>query len=148
MIRHLILLSLLTVVAPLSAKSQEAPPVPDDLVKQCYNDLIAQGHYAEAVPVCEHGLESATGKVADQLHFFTAYALYQQGRALAESPGENQCESARTALTKLQEATPHLDSAGAEQADTQPQLRESIRVYSERQEAILRECTANTTPDA
>ena len=148
MLRRLIALGLLTLAVPAEVVSQESPTEAEVFLKRCYIDELRNGHYEEAVRVCEQGLAVAEGRVAAQLHFFAAYALYQQGRDMAESPGDMPCESARYALTKFEEATLHLDQASEAQNDTEEQVRESIRVYSERQEAILQGCGPSSTTDS
>lgn len=149
MIRCLIAVSLLTLAVPLAAISQEPPTEAEIFLDRCYKDYLRNGRYEEAVRVCEQGLEVAEGEVAAQLHFFAAYALYEQGRKLVKSPSDDRCESARSALGKFEEAVPHLDEAGELPREyPQDQVRESIRVYSERQEAILEECNSSMTTDS
>ncbi|MEK6253972.1 MAG: hypothetical protein N2B05_04675, partial [Gemmatimonadales bacterium] len=48
------------------------------------------------------------------------------------------CQPARRALSKFQQVLPSLDRAGAEQPQSQSQIRESTDVYIYRQEQIIR----------
>ena len=88
----------------------------------------------------EVGTSVATpGRVRDQLYFWTAYTYYQQGVAIDGSNEVNEaCQPARRALSKFQQVLPNLDRAGAEQPQSQAQIRESTDVYIYRQEQIIR----------
>ena len=110
------------------------------LLARGYNDFFKNGQYDEALAMFEVGTSLASaGKVRDQLYFFTAYGYYQQGVAIDQSNEANEaCQPARRALSKFQQVLPNLDRAGAEQPQSQAQIRESTDVYIYRQEQIIR----------
>ena len=73
------------------------------------------------------------------LYFFTAYGYYQQGVAIdGSNEATEACQPARRALSRFQQVLPNLDRAGAEQPQSQSQIRESTDVYIYRQEQIIR----------
>ena len=114
--------------------------VAGQLLARGYNDFFKTGRYDEALAMFEVGTSLASaGRVRDQLYFFTAYGYYQQGVALDGSNEANEaCQPARRALSKFQQVLPNLDRAGAEQPQSQSQIRESTDVYIYRQEQIIR----------
>ncbi len=114
--------------------------VAGQLLARGYNDFFKTGRYDEALAMFEVGTSLASaGRVRDQLYFFTAYGYYQQGVAIDGSNEANEaCQPARRALSKFQQVLPNLDRAGAEQPQSQSQIRESTDVYIYRQEQIIR----------
>jgi tetratricopeptide (TPR) repeat protein len=118
----------------------EVEVVTGQLLARGYNDFFKNGQYDEALAMFEVGTSLASaGKVRDQLYFFTAYGYYQQGVAIDQQNEANQaCQPARRALSKFQQVLPNLDRAGAEQPQSQAQIRESTDVYIYRQEQIIR----------
>jgi len=114
--------------------------VAGQLLARGYNDFFKNGQYAEALAMFEVGTSLASaGRVRDQLYFFTAYGYYQQGVAIDGSNEVNEaCQPARRALSRFQQVLPNLDRAGAEQPESQAQIRESTDVYIYRQEQIIR----------
>lgn len=118
----------------------EVEVVTGQLLARGYNDFFKNGRYDEALAMFEVGTSLASaGKVRDQLYFFTAYGYYQQGVAIDQSNEATEaCQPARRALSKFQQVLPNLDRAGAEQPQSQAQIRESTDVYIYRQEQIIR----------
>ena len=114
--------------------------VAGQLLARGYNDFFKNGQYDEALAMFEVGTSLASaGRVRDQLYFFTAYGYYQQGVAIDGSNEVNEaCQPARRALSRFQQVLPNLDRAGAEQPESQAQIRESTDVYIYRQEQIIR----------
>ncbi len=114
--------------------------VAGQLLARGYNDFFKNEQYDEALAMFEVGKDLATpGRVRDQLYFFTAYGYYQQGVRIDGSNEVNEaCQPARRALSKFQQVLPNLDRAGAEQPQSQAQIRESTDVYVYRQEQIIR----------
>ena len=114
--------------------------VTGQLLARGYNDFFKNGQYDQALRMFEVGTSMAgPGRVRDQLYFFTAYGYYQQGVAIDQANETNEaCQPARTALSKFQQVLPNLDRAGAEQPQSQAQIRESTDVYIYRQEQIIR----------
>jgi tetratricopeptide (TPR) repeat protein len=118
----------------------EVEVVTGQLLARGYNDFFKNGQYDEALAMFEVGTSLASaGRVRDQLYFFTAYGYYQQGVAIDGANEVNEaCQPARRALQKFQQVLPNLDRAGAEQPQSQAQIRESTDVYIYRQEQIIR----------
>lgn len=114
--------------------------VAGQLLARGYNDFFKNGQYDEALAMFEVGTSIASaGRVRDQLYFFTAYGYYQQGVAIdGSNEATEACQPARRALSKFQQVLPNLDRAGAEQPQSQAQIRESTDVYIYRQEQIIR----------
>ena len=114
--------------------------VAGQLLARGYNDFFKNGQYDEALAMFEVGTSLASaGRVRDQLYFFTAYGYYQQGVAIdGSNEATEACQPARRALSKFQQVLPNLDRAGAEQPQSQAQIRESTDVYIYRQEQIIR----------
>ncbi|MBT8462921.1 MAG: tetratricopeptide repeat protein, partial [Gemmatimonadetes bacterium] len=114
--------------------------VAGQLLARGYNDFFKNGRYDDALAMFQVGTSMANaGRVRDQLYFFTAYGYYQQGVAIDGSNEANEaCQPARRALSKFQQVLPNLDRAGAEQPQSQSQIRESTDVYIYRQEQIIR----------
>jgi len=118
----------------------DAEVVAGQLLARGYNDFFKNGQYDEALAMFEVGTGLASaGRVRDQLYFFTAYGYYQQGVAIdGANEATEACQPARRALSKFQQVLPNLDRAGAEQPQSQAQIRESTDVYIYRQEQIIR----------
>ncbi len=122
------------------AQGADVEVVAGQLLARGYNDFFKTGRYNEALAMFEVGTDLASaGRVRDQLYFFTAYGYYQQGVSIDGSNEANEaCQPARRALSKFQQVLPNLDRAGAEQPQSQAQIRESTDVYIYRQEQIIR----------
>jgi len=122
------------------AQGADVEVVAGQLLARGYNDFFKTGRYDEALAMFEVGTDLASaGRVRDQLYFFTAYGYYQQGVSIDGSNEANEaCQPARRALSKFQQVLPNLDRAGAEQPQSQAQIRESTDVYIYRQEQIIR----------
>jgi len=114
--------------------------VAGQLLARGYNDFFKNGQYDQAIAMFEVGTSLAkAGRVRDQLYFFTAYGYYQQGVGIDTANEVNEaCQPAERALSKFQKVLPNLDRAGAEQPQSQAQIRESTDVYIYRQEQIIR----------
>jgi tetratricopeptide (TPR) repeat protein len=114
--------------------------VAGQLLARGYNDFFKTEQYGEALTMFEVGTDLASaGRVRDQLYFFTAYGYYQVGVAIDGSNEANEaCQPARRALSNFQKVLPNLDRAGAEQPQSQAQIRESTDIYIYRQEQIIR----------
>jgi tetratricopeptide (TPR) repeat protein len=122
------------------AQGADVEVVAGQLLARGYNDFFKTGRYDEALAMFEVGTDLASaGRVRDQLYFFTAYGYYQQGVSIDGANEANEaCQPARRALSKFQQVLPNLDRAGAEQPQSQAQIRESTDVYIYRQEQIIR----------
>ncbi len=118
----------------------DADMVAGQLLARGYNDFFKSGQYEQALAMFRVGTEfSQTGRVRDQLYFFTAYGYYQQGVQIdSANEASEACQPAQRALRKFQQVPPNLDRAGSEQPQSQAQIRESTDVYIYRQEQIIR----------
>lgn len=130
-------------IADLRVAVQEgADPdiVAGQLLARGYNDFFKSGQYEQALAMFRVGTEFAqSGRVRDQLYFFTAYGYYQQGVQIdSANESAEACEPAQRALRRFQEVIPNLNRAGSEQPQSQAQIRESTDVYIYRQEQIIR----------
>lgn len=118
----------------------DADVVAGQLLARGYNDFFKGGQYEQALAMFRVGIEFAqSGRVRDQLYFFTAYGYYQQGVQIdSANESAEACEPAQRALRRFQEVIPNLNRAGSEQPQSQAQIRESTDVYIYRQEQIIR----------
>ncbi len=113
--------------------------VASQLLARGHRDHFQAGDYAAAVETFSIGLEVAPeGEVRQQLSFFTAYGLYQQGVAMDEANATEACGPARQALDSFRSAAHYLTDAGNYQPASQGQLVESADIYIYRQEQIIR----------
>ncbi len=118
----------------------EPDMVAGQLLARGYNDFFKKGRYDQALAMFRVGTEfTGSGRVQDQLYFFTAYGYYQQGVAIdSANEAAEACQPAQRALAKFQQVLPNLNRAGNEQPQSQAQIRESTDVYLYRQEQIIR----------
>lgn len=118
----------------------DATAIASQLLATGYNTYFQQRNdYGTAIDMFRTALEfTPQGETARQLHFFTAYAYYQQGTGIDNANEQEACDPARRALNRFQQVLPHLNQAGQYQAGSQAEIRDAVDVQVYRQEQIIR----------